>query len=111
MKSAGVGDGDGYTRCPKCKQFVERVHMMAFRVDELHRKIRDIEQFLADNEWVFIENAEKMKQIQDLNDVDMESFDLTCRQIIRFNRYIDKVTRTLNQMNNEGENFERGSED
>jgi hypothetical protein len=108
MRSAGTGRDNKDDKCPKCKQFIEKAEIVAYRVDEIQLKIRNISKFLADNEWIFLENAELMKGVHDLNDVDMESFDLTCSQIIRFNRYIDKVTRALNQINNESDNFCRG---
>jgi hypothetical protein len=109
MNSVGSSSGDDKTDCPKCTQFIERVEMMAFRVDAIRYQMQEISKFLAENEWVFIENAEKLRQIKNFDrDVDQKSFEMTNSQIIRFNRYIDKVKRALTSIDAEGENFSRG---
>jgi hypothetical protein len=85
--------------------------MMAFRVDNIQRKLHDLEKFLAENEWIFLENAERMKTIRNIErEVDMESFNMTCNQIVRFSRYIDKVSRALSQVSNECDAFNKESD-
>jgi hypothetical protein len=111
MKSVGSGDDDSHGKCPKCKQFIERVGIMAYRVDSLQHKLDTIRKFLTDNEWVFIENAENLKTIHDMKDVDTESFEKTCHEIIQFGHYIDKVSRALETANNEADNFCRERDD
>ena len=110
MRSAGTGSEDRDDKCPRCKRFIQDAEMVAFRVDAIQHKLWEVEKFLAENEWIFLENAGMMKTVRSLEDVDMDSFDLTCRQIIRFNRYIDIVSRIIKQIDNEGDNFSRDRE-
>ena len=110
MRSAGTGSEDRNDKCPKCTRFIQDAEFVAFRVDSIQLKLKSIEKFLADNEWVFIENAELMRHVRDLNDVDMESFNLTRAQIIKFSRYIDKVTRIVKEIEHHGDNFCREQE-
>jgi len=98
-------NSDDNSECPRCARYVRDAEMVAFRVDALQRKLWEVEKFLAENEWIFLENAGLMKTVRSLEDVDMDSFDLTCRQIIRFNRYIDIVSRIIKQIDSEGNNF------
>jgi hypothetical protein len=110
MRSTGAGKDDGDSGCPKCRRFIQDAEMVAFRVDAIQLRLKEIEKFLVDNEWVFLENAGLMSKVTDIRDVDTDSFDLTCKQIIRFNRYLDKVGRILKDIGYESDNFCRDEE-
>jgi len=105
MKPIGSG-GEDDSRCPRCRQFLEITANVCDRVDTIESSINAIKRFIAENEWVLVENAENIKQFRHPDkEIEPESLQLAFAQAARFERLILMVSRAVDRMTAQCEDF------
>ena len=100
MKTIGYGgDDDDDPKCTKCQQILEIAASVYDKVDFIERNMNEIKLFLAENEWILLENSGNIRQFRHPeNDIEPESLQIAFAQASRFERLVLTLSRSVDRM-------------
>jgi hypothetical protein len=76
------------------------------KVDYIERNLNDLKQFLAENEWVLLENSGNIRQFRHPeHHIDPESLQLAFAQASRFERLVLTLARSVDRMTTQCKEF------